>query len=63
MVTGRKRWDVPCLVVLVRGQPEETVLNSCKSNALSGGPESNNQGCGWIGASCKSCQPRSGGAS
>jgi hypothetical protein len=61
--TERRRWTMPELVVLARSGPEESVLASCKATALGGGPDVNDQGCGWTGASCAACQPRSGGAS
>ena len=34
----KKKWEKPKLVVLVRGKPEERVLQACKSNLFATGP-------------------------
>ncbi|MCU0486684.1 MAG: hypothetical protein MUC85_11325 [Anaerolineales bacterium] len=58
MENQKKTWETPQLVVLGRGTPQENVLTHCKAQASGGGPETNDQGCGWIGASCAACQAR-----
>jgi len=43
----KKSWHAPSLVVLVRGRPEETVMDTCKGSPHTGGtgPETANPGC------------------
>ena len=33
-----KKWEAPKLIVLVRGKPEESVLDTCKTTSYSIGP-------------------------
>lgn len=33
---GKKKWDKPELIVLVRGKPEERVLSACKTTMVAG---------------------------
>jgi hypothetical protein len=41
----KRLWEKPKLVVLVRGKPEEAVLNFCKKGQAVGGPQNVNKGC------------------
>ena len=34
----QQKWEKPELMVLARGRPEETVLNTCKNSSYYGGP-------------------------
>lgn len=63
---GKKKWDTPELVILVKSQPEENVLTQCKSvhgadvtvvNSTGGQNCKNNTG------KCGACQAEGGGAS
>jgi hypothetical protein len=53
----RKRaWSGPDLTVLVRGKPEETVLNGCKVTQIGAGPTGGNDQCmGSGGQLCSEC--------
>jgi hypothetical protein len=55
----RKPWSKPKLVVLIRGKPEETVMQTCKGAGLTG-PGTDNvecvstsvcRPCAWVRAS------------
>lgn len=56
----RKQWHQPELIVLVRGNPEESVLTGCKAgpadSGLGGGNASQGPGCGYnsCASSCSS---------
>ncbi|MCK4859671.1 MAG: hypothetical protein KAS87_03815, partial [Candidatus Omnitrophica bacterium] len=42
----KEKWEKPQLIVLVRGKPEESILNACKNHQVSGeGPDITYQGC------------------
>ncbi|MCK4859068.1 MAG: PqqD family protein [Candidatus Omnitrophica bacterium] len=41
----KKKWVKPQLIVLVRGKPEEMVLNACKSTVVYPGPDNNEGRC------------------
>jgi len=41
----KKTWDAPKLIVLVRNDPQEAVLNGCKGSGPSGGPSFFNYVC------------------
>jgi hypothetical protein len=44
--TTKKAWFRPELIVLVRGRPEEAILNACKGNGLSDlSPDDDRTGC------------------
>jgi hypothetical protein len=49
--TQRKQWHQPGLIVLVRGTPEEAVLQFCKAGPATGGKSGSNNnegpGCGY----------------
>lgn len=49
----KKAWAKPELIVLVRGKPEEAVLNACKGD---GPPTSSGQGWGMCSVDCGNCQ-------
>ncbi len=52
---ARKKWTPPELLVLVRNQPEEMVLGSCK-NELITGPSGSAGGCNITGDESGTCQ-------
>ena len=45
----KKKWEIPKLICLYRGRPEEAVLAACKGDAS------------WIGGPGGSCHPTGGG--
>ena len=47
----KEKWVKPQLIVLVRGKPEESVLNACKV-ALEGGPIIDHYECNMGGLNC-----------
>jgi hypothetical protein len=61
----RKRmWNQPELIVLLRGQPEESVLEHCKTQSVGINPGTYAQHCGYVAQNrCASCQSRGGKAS
>lgn len=54
----RKKWKKPELIVLVRGEPDEAILQTCKRSGVYTGPVSNFGACmGPIFITlCGSCQ-------
>ena len=44
-MTSKKAWVEPELIVLVRNNPEEAVLETCKGSGGAVGPYSANSGC------------------
>jgi len=49
----RRAWSRPELIVLVRSEPEEAVLDGCKYTNPSSGPGSYEAKCKtWSGATC-----------
>lgn len=61
-----KRWQIPQLIILARGTPEENILANCKAisaiNPLTPG-NFNQSNCGFDTPNCSACQARGGGAS
>ena len=54
----KKTWEKPQLVVLVRGKPEEGILNGCKQWEASGssGPSDSATNCmEWTSSGCIEC--------
>jgi len=54
-------WEKPELIVLLKGQSQETVLVTCKATSVHGDPEVGDPGqfCGNPKAgSCQACQSR-----
>ncbi len=49
----KKTWTKPTLIVLVRSEPEETVLDACKY-VSPGGSQSAETGC-WFVTGCTPC--------
>ena len=48
----KPKWTKPKLIVLVRGKPEESVLQGCKTRD-GGGPEGDAGACGgWYNPEC-----------
>jgi hypothetical protein len=65
-VPMKAEWKKPSLIILSRGNPEEMVLEQCKSvkSAGSGGPQCGQNKCDTTKeGSCQSCQAEAGGAS
>ncbi len=61
--TGKKVWNQPKMIVLVRSNPEEAVLEHCKQSALtySGPGDAERQGCSdLIETNCTNCHSRGG---
>ncbi len=54
---GKKKWEKPELVVLVRGRPEEGVLATCKTGYIQGGagPTNARDGCIYPLGQCGNC--------
>lgn len=52
----KKSWAKPQLLVLVRSQPEEAVLDSCKNFDASGGPGTSALNCGVVNVVCVACE-------
>jgi hypothetical protein len=50
--TQRKQWHKPELRVLVRSNPEEAVLQACRSTSLVTGSGRNRSECHYPNASC-----------
>ena len=48
-----KQWQTPKLIVLVRGKPEEWVLDGCKQTEPSSGPGNAAPGCYQV--LCQGC--------
>ncbi len=62
-VETRMQYELPALIVLVRGRPEEEVLVNCKTEAVGDYPGTTAQHCGQdTQKSCASCQSRGQGA-
>lgn len=58
----KSRWTQPQLIVLTRGNPEESVLTHCKaiSPTLNGPNGRQQDGCNELqGGACQNCQSRS----
>jgi hypothetical protein len=57
----KSRWMQPQLIVLTRGNPEETLLTGCKTAKGHAGPNGYaDNGCAEMADSCKNCQARDG---
>ena len=55
----KKEWRKPELIVLVRSEPEETILVICKATTVRGGPTYRNNACRGSTTSCTgSCNQR-----
>jgi hypothetical protein len=53
MPEGKKAWVKPELIVLVRSNPEEWVLLSCKGNNMNSSSSAGRSWCGgWDGKVC-----------
>ena len=57
------KWEKPQLIILARGNPEESVLTVCKTNnpnsPLDGADRQQVQQCSELtGTSCQNCQAR-----
>lgn len=67
MEQQKKTWELPQLVVLTRGMPEESVFESCKAIHVppGTGPELAKQDSCAVGlqANCSNCKNRGGGDS
>lgn len=66
MKKEKKPWEKPQLIILARGNAEESVLVHCKSNGLnqSLGPEQADvQDCAYQVTSCAACQARASSTS
>jgi hypothetical protein len=70
MVQRKRKWSTPQLIVLARGTPEESVLESCKVNNPQGNPYGPNgtqvqNACAYVDtkSNCQNCQSRGMGAS
>lgn len=55
----KKVWSKPKLVVLVRGRPEEAILNGCKVD-LTEGPNNSDLYCKNEGGRCLACSTLGG---
>jgi len=54
--TAKQPWQKPELTVLVRSNPEETVLTGCKTNVeQSADPSNNDSGCRTYEVGCTYC--------
>ena len=54
----KKEWRKPELIVLVRSEPEETILVICKATTVRGGPNYYNTGCRSATNCTGSCNQR-----
>jgi len=54
----KQKWKKPKLIVLVRGDGQESVLVTCKQGNQSGSNDSSDMEC--RNSSCKNCSARSG---
>jgi hypothetical protein len=51
-----KKWEAPKLIVLVRGNPEESLLAACKTESAAGGdPNGGFTSCSQDTDDCPSC--------
>jgi hypothetical protein len=50
-----KTWEAPKLIILMRGRPEERILESWKSNEIPDGPIANYSQCEGGQGGCPNC--------
>jgi hypothetical protein len=55
MTTEERTWSAPELIALVRGEPEEAVLISCKGGPSFANSSMADQNCVGAGADCVEC--------
>jgi hypothetical protein len=55
MASEDRSWCTPELSVLVRGEPEESVLTSCKAGGVPGASNQADRWCVGQGADCVEC--------
>jgi hypothetical protein len=54
----KRQWEKPRLIVLVRGNPQEAILQVCKEPSVGDTPESTYEGCSlYSGGYCPLCDP------
>lgn len=56
MTKKKPKWGKPKLIVLVRGKPEERILDGCKAIGTDGGPTGVAAGC-WTPWWPEACAP------
>jgi hypothetical protein len=58
MTSGKRAWQKPELIVLVRGRSEEAVLGACKHSTFghTSTPDHNHLMCGYFDLPCVLCE-------